>query len=235
MKGKSYLFLIAAAVAFGGFLFGFDAALISGTKQPMQVFWQLSDFALGWAMSIALIGTVIGALLGFIPADFFGRKTTLFWAGVLCFVSSMASSMVPDVNSFMFFRFIGGLGVGVCCYTAPKYIAEISPADMKWRLIALFQFNIIFGVVAAYIIIYMLTDMRDNGWRWMLRVEAVLPLIYAALVMIVPKSPHWLIVKKGAVAEARSILARIDPSAVDSTITAIQASRIKGSDSIKPK
>lgn len=235
MKGKSFLFFSTMAVAFGGFLFGFDTALISGVKQPIQVCWQLSDISLRWAMSMALIGAVFGALFSSIPANKFGRKTTLFWTGTLCFVSALGSALSQDVNSFMFFRFISGFGLGICCFTAPKYISEISPTGMKWRLIALFQFNIIFGVIVAYIIIYMLTDMRDNGWRWMFGVEAVPAFVYAIILLMVPRSPHWLIVKKNDLEKARAILARIDPSTVDSTISAIQESRIMGSNSIRSK
>ncbi len=235
MKGRPYLFFSAIVAAFGGFLFGFDIAIISGAKQSVQVLWQLPDGNYGLAVTIALYATVLGAILGRIPADRYGRKTTLFWVGILCLVSALGSALTSGINAFIFFRFLGGLAIGACCVTAPKYISELAPIDMRGKLVALFQMNIIFGVVVAFIAIYMFTDMRDDGWRWMLGVEAIPAFVYAVLILLVPRSPRWLIVKKEDVGKAKEILTRIDPAMVDSNIAAIQESRLKKSKSIKSK
>ncbi len=224
IKGKSYLFLSSIVAALGGFLFGFDTAVISGAEQFIQNLWQLSDVSHGLAVAIALYGTVIGAMLGGIPADKFGRKVTLIWVGVLYFVSALGSALAPEIYSFMFFRFIGGLGVGASSVAAPMYISEIAPANMRGRLVALFQFNVVLGIVIAYVSNYLLADIGENAWRWMLGVEAIPALIYTIMVVFVPQSPRWLIVKKNAVQKARAILIKIDPTTADAALTAIQES-----------
>jgi MFS family permease len=224
MKGKSYLFLSSIVAALGGFLFGFDTAVISGAEQAIQVIWQLNDVSHGLAVAIALYGTVMGALLGGIPADKYGRKVTLFWVGVLYFISALGSALAPEIYSFMFFRFIGGLGVGASSVAAPMYISEIAPAKMRGRLVALFQFNVVLGIVVAYISNYFMTDIGENAWRWMLGVEAIPAFIYAVMVLFVPQSPRWLIVKKDDVEKARAILTKIDPATVETSLIAIHAS-----------
>ena len=233
MKGKSYLFLSSIVAALGGFLFGFDTAVISGAEQFIQNLWQLSDVSHGLAVAIALYGTVIGAMLGGIPADKYGRKITLIWVGVLYFVSALGSALAPEIYSFMFFRFIGGLGVGASSVAAPMYISEIAPANMRGRLVALFQFNVVLGIVIAYVSNYFLADIGESAWRWMLGVEAIPALIYTIMVFFVPQSPRWLIVKKDAVEKARAILMKIDPSTVEAAITAIQASHLSKAGTVK--
>ncbi len=233
MKGKSYLFLSSIVAALGGFLFGFDTAVISGAEQFIQNLWQLDDVSHGMAVAIALYGTVIGAMLGGIPADKFGRKVTLFWVGVLYFVSALGSALAPEIYSFMVFRFIGGLGVGASSVAAPMYISEIAPANMRGRLVALFQFNVVLGIVIAYISNYFLADIGENAWRWMLGVEAIPATIYTIMVFFVPQSPRWLIVKKEQVEKARAILTKIDPSTVESALVAIQASHMSKAEAAK--
>lgn len=233
MKGKSFLFLSSIVAALGGFLFGFDTAVISGAEQSIQVIWQLNDVSHGLAVAIALYGTVIGAMLGGIPADKFGRKVTLFWVGVLYFVSALGSALAPEIYSFMIFRFIGGLGVGASSVAAPMYISEISPAGMRGRLVALFQFNVVLGIVIAYISNYFLADIGENAWRWMLGVEAIPAILYTIMILFVPKSPRWLIVKKGDVQKARTILSRIDNGNIEESIIAIQASHMSKAEAIK--
>ncbi len=235
MKGKSFLFLSSIVAALGGFLFGFDTAVISGAEQAIQVLWQLDDVSHGLAVAIALYGTVIGALLGGIPADRYGRKVTLFWVGVLYLVSALGSALAPEIYSFMFFRFIGGLGVGASSVAAPMYISEISPAHMRGRLVALFQFNVVLGIVIAYISNYLLADIGENAWRWMLGVEAIPALIYSAMVLMVPQSPRWLIVKRDDVEKARAILMKIDPTTVEEAIVAIQESHQRKADVSKSR
>jgi len=235
MKGKSYLFLSSIVAALGGFLFGFDTAVISGAEQFIQNLWQLDDVSHGLAVAIALYGTVIGAMLGGIPADKFGRKVTLIWVGILYFVSALGSALAPEIYSFMIFRFIGGLGVGASSVAAPMYISEIAPANMRGRLVALFQFNVVLGIVIAYISNYFLADIGENAWRWMLGVEAIPATIYTIMVFFVPQSPRWLIVKKEQVEKARAILTKIDPSTVESALVAIKASHMSKTEAAKSR
>lgn len=222
MSNRSFVFLISLVAAMGGFLFGFDTAVISGAEQRIQKLWELSDFYHGLAVAIALYGTVIGALFGGIPSDRLGRKWTLLWVGVFYFVSAVGSSLAPDVYTFMFFRFIGGLGVGASSIAAPLYISEISPAKSRGKLVALFQFNVVFGILIAYVSNYFIGGEGPNDWRWMLGVEAFPALLFTIMVPFIPRSPRWLLVKKGDEKEARDILSRVDPENVDVAIRSIQ-------------
>lgn len=223
MKNSKILFW-SVTVALGGFLFGFDTAVISGAEQAIQQVWDLSVFEHGLTVSIALIGTVIGALFGGIPSDAFGRKNTLFWIGVLYLASALGSALAVDWYSFLFFRFIGGLGVGASSVAAPMYISEIAPAKSRGRMVAMFQFNIVLGILIAYLSNYLLQNVGEMPWRWMLGVEAIPAAIFVGLVLMVPKSPRWLIVKRGAIEEARSVLFQINPATADTELEAIIAS-----------
>lgn len=219
MKKTLYLYTIVAAL--GGFLFGFDTAVISGAEKAIQRLWDLGDWQHGFTVSIALIGTVIGALLGGIPADALGRKKTLFWIAVLYTASAIGSALATDWHLFLFFRLIGGLGVGASSVAAPMYISEISPANQRGRMVALFQFNIVLGILIAYFSNYLLEGGGPNAWRWMLGVETVPAFAFLVLVLFIPRSPRWLIVKKGLIDEARAVLRKIDPSTVEEQISAI--------------
>lgn len=188
----------AITVALAGFLFGFDTVVISGANQPIKDLWNTSPLFHGtFIMSMALWGTVIGALLGGIPCDKFGRKKTLFWIGIIYLVSAIGSAFAPDPYTFSFFRFVGGIGVGASSVAAPIYISEISSSENRGSLGALYQFNIVFGIFIAFISNYLLKGLGgENDWRWMLGVEAIPALAYSLMVLRVPKSPRWLIVKK---------------------------------------
>ncbi len=211
--------MVSITAALGGFLFGFDTAVISGAERDIQEVWKLSDWAHGLAIASALYGTVIGALFGGIPADRFGRKKSLLWIGVLYFVSAFGSAMAWDVNSFTLFRFIGGLGVGASSVVAPMYISEIAPAKNRGLLVALYQFNIVFGIVIAYISNYLIgTAELASEWRWMLGVEAIPAFIYSIMIFRIPESPRWMIAKLGKEEEARAILAKTDPEGVEEAI-----------------
>lgn len=223
MKNRKILFW-SVTVALGGFLFGFDTAVISGAEQAIQKVWHLSVFEHGLTVSIALIGTVIGALLGGIPSDRIGRKNTLFWIGVLYLMSALGSALATDWYSFLFFRFIGGLGVGASSVAAPMYISEIAPKDERGKMVAMFQFNIVLGILIAYLSNYLLQDMGAASWRWMLGVEALPAAMFVGLVLLVPKSPRWLVVKKGAIEEARAVLNIINPLTAEAELKAIIAS-----------
>ncbi|RED98427.1 sugar porter family MFS transporter [Marinoscillum furvescens] len=192
-SNKSVLASIAAALS--GFLFGFDTVVISGANLPIKELWQTSDWFHGtFIMSMALWGTVVGALLAGIPTNKLGRKTTLVWIGVFYFVSALGSALAPDPYSFSLFRFIGGLGVGVSSIAAPTYISEISAAHNRGRLGILYQFNIVFGILIAYVSNYLLEGVGGEAdWRYMLGIEALPALVYTVLVMRVPQSPRWLL------------------------------------------
>lgn len=215
-------------VALGGFLFGFDTAVISGAEGAIQKLWHLSDAMTGSMVASALWGTILGALLGGIPADRFGRKRTLFWIAVLYFVSALGSALAQDVWQLMFFRFIGGLGVGASSVVAPMYISEISPAEQRGRLTALFQFNIVLGILIAYLSNYLLAGSGDNNWRWMLGVEAFPAMAFLIMIGMVPRSPRWLVVKKGQVEEALKVLKIINPATAEASLKAIQESHVEG-------
>jgi len=219
MKINSYVLFLSLIAALGGFLFGFDTAVISGAERQIQELWSLSDWSHGLAIAIALYGTVIGALFGGIPADKYGRKKSLIWIGILFFISAVGSAVAPEIYSFMAFRFIGGLGVGASSVVAPMYISEISPAKNRGQLVALYQFNLVFGILMAYLSNYLIDlNIEESSWRWMLGMEAIPALIYTLLVMRVPQSPRWLIAKKGDFENAEKILKRTDPEGVEEAV-----------------
>lgn len=219
MSSKNYAFFVSLTAALGGFLFGFDTAVISGAERAIQEVWQLSDWTHGLAIASALYGTVIGALFGGVPANRFGRKTSLLWIGLFYFISAVGSGLAWDVSSFTFFRFLGGLGVGASSVVAPMYISEIAPAKNRGLLVALYQFNIVFGIVMAYVSNFLIgTAELPEGWRWMLGVEAIPAMIYSVMIFSIPESPRWLIAKFNDQAKAREILSRTDPSGVDEAI-----------------
>lgn len=213
----------SVTVALGGFLFGFETAVISGAEQAIQRLWSLSDAMTGQMVAMALYGTIVGAVFGGIPADTIGRKRTLFWIAVLYTVSAIGSALAPEIYSLMFFRFLGGLGVGASSVAAPMYISEIAPADKRGRLAALFQFNIVLGILIAYLSNYLIGSAENGGWRLMLGVLTVPSLLFLGLILMVPESPRWLIVKKGRVEEARRTLEIINPATAESSLAAIRA------------
>jgi sugar porter (SP) family MFS transporter len=207
---KILLWSITAALA--GFLFGFDTVVISGADKQLQALWGTSDgFHGSVVMAMALWGTVIGALFGGIPTNRIGRKNTLIWIGIFYFVSAVGSAMVNDPYTFAFFRFIGGLGVGASTIAAPAYVSEIAPAKDRGRLVALYQFNIVLGILIAFLSNYLLRNVGENAWRWMIGVEAIPAFLYTILIFTVPKSPRWLI-SKNRNEEAKKVLEIINPS-----------------------
>jgi len=219
------LLLWSIVVALGGFLFGFDVAVISGAEQDIKRVWELSEVLHGIAIGVALYGTVIGALSGGIPATKWGRKKTLLWIGILYLVSALGSAIAPGVYVFMLFRLLGGFAIGASSVVAPMYISEIAPAKNRGKLVATFQFNIVFGILIAYLSNYLLQGVGgNNSWRLMLGVVAIPALIYSILVFFVPESPRWLIVHKGDYNTARKILAVSDPVGVDEALEALRKS-----------
>ncbi len=192
MKNKTALWTFTAALA--GFLFGFDTVVISGANQPIKELWSLSPLFHGtFIMSMALWGTVIGALFGGGPSQRYGRKPTLVAIGILYFISAVGSGLAPNAVSFSFFRFIGGLAVGASSVAAPAFISEIATAAKRGRLVAQYQFNIVLGIFIAFLSNYLIAQIGGtHDWRWMLGVEAIPALVYILLVLKVPESPRWL-------------------------------------------
>jgi len=217
-------------VALAGFLFGFDTIVISGADQAIQKLWNTSEWFHGtFIMSMALWGTVVGALFGGLPCDQFGRKKTLFWIGILYLISALGSGLATNPYLFSIFRFIGGLGVGASSVAAPIYISEIAPANKRGRLVATYQFNIVFGIFIAFFSNYLIGQVVETqAWRWMLAIEAIPAAIYCIMVLGVPNSPRWLLLKGGDETKARQLLSQLNPSIpIDEQIKAIKASVIK--------
>jgi len=224
---KNQLRIWSLTVALAGFLFGFDTAVISGADQPIQKLWETSGaFHSFFIMSMALWGTVIGALFGGWPTDKLGRKKTLFWIGVLYLLSAVGSSLAWDPFSFSFFRFIGGLGVGASSVAAPTYISEIAPSNDRGKLVGLYQFNIVFGILVAFLTNFLIGEWAGTGsWRLMLGIESLPAVLYILYVTRVPYSPRWLILHKDSDSEARTVLSLIEPpSRIDSKIEEIRNS-----------
>jgi sugar porter (SP) family MFS transporter len=228
--GRKSVFVWSLVIALGGFLFGFDTAVISGAEQAIQRYWGLTALQHGLTVSIALIGTVIGALTGAIPTDRYGRKKTLYGIAALYLLSSLGTSLSVNWYSFLFFRLIGGFGVGASSVVAPIYISEISPPGRRGKLVGLFQFNVVFGIVVSYLSNYLIGLTGGSSWRLMLGIQAVPSALFLVLLRWVPESPRWLILRKGRVEEARKVFQAIDPATADAVVADIQLSNaeVKG-------
>lgn len=212
-RAISRLFLWSLVSALAGFLFGFDTVVISGAEKTIQALWGLSPAMHGLAMGAALWGTVLGSLVGSWPTDRFGRKRTLLWIGVLFIVGSVWSAFANDVYGFMMARFLGGIAIGVSTVAAPLYISEISPPESRGRLAGMFQFNIVFGILVAFVSNSVLAGMGDSAWRWMLGIMAVPSLLYTLACFMIPESPRWLLSRRGDRAGGLAVLKLISPSA----------------------
>ena len=211
----------AITAALAGFLFGFDVVVISGADKKLQLLWNSSDaFHGAVVMGMALWGTVIGAFFGGIPTNRWGRKKTLLTIGVLYALSAIGSALSNDPYVFAFFRFMGGLGVGASTIAAPAYISEIAPAKDRGRLVSLYQFNIVLGILVAFFSNYLLSGIGDNDWRWMLGVQAIPAIFYTLFVITIPESPRWLI-SQSRVEEAKKVMKIISPDQ-DSELLATQ-------------
>ncbi len=216
MNKKILLWSITAALA--GFLFGFDVVVISGADKKLQAIWESSDSFHGWVvMGAALWGTVLGAIFGGIPTNKYGRKNTLIVIGVLFAVSAIGSALANDPWVFAFARFIGGIGVGASTIAAPAYISEIAPAKNRGRLVAMYQFNIVFGILIAFMSNYLLSGLGEDSWRWMVGVEAIPAILYILFALRVPKSPRWLLSQLKN-EEAHEVLKIINPEMLDNEI-----------------
>lgn len=227
MKNKKYVIYSTIVAALGGLLFGFDTAVISGTTAWLTKSFELSSFGLGFTVASALIGTVIGALFIGKPADKYGRRNVLFVIAVFYFISALGSAFAWDWYSFLTFRLLGGLAVGAASVVSPMYIAEISPAKYRGRLVAITQFNIVFGILLAFFSNYVISELNLGAleWRWMFAVEAVPAAAFFALLFKNPLSPRWLIIND-RIDEARLVLEKLgtDSGSIDEEIEAVKSS-----------
>lgn len=217
------LFTWSITAALAGFLFGFDTIVISGAEQKIESFWNLSPVLHGLCTSAALWGTVLGALLGGWPTERFGRRKTLIWIGLLYFISAVGSGIAPEKYFFMIARFMGGLGVGIATVASPLYISEISPANLRGRLAGMFQFNIVFGILVAFVSNFILGRYLNEhiAWRWMLGVEAVPAFLYFLMCLTIPESPRWLIVHAGQRDRGLDVFRKINPDMSDHNLEAL--------------
>jgi sugar porter (SP) family MFS transporter len=210
MKHKLYLYTFVAAL--GGLLFGFDTAVISGTIPFITKFFNLNDALLGYAVSSALIGCVIGAISVGKPGDLFGRRTMLKVMAVLFFVSAIGTGLANSLSIFVIFRIIGGLAVGGASVLSPMYISEISPAKTRGRFVATAQLAIVIGILTAFFSNYLLVETGENNWRFMFLAEGIPALAFFILLFFVSHSPRWL-VKMDRIDEAKSVIQSVNPEA----------------------
>ena len=207
MTLNAYLAKSTIVAALGGLLFGFDTAVIAGTTHALTEAYQLSPGSLGLTVAAALWGTILGALFAGIPADRYGRRDSLRITAVLYVISALGCAFAFGWYSLVFFRFLGGLGIGASSVLGPMYIAEIAPAKWRGRLVGFFQFNIVFGILLAYFSNYAigLAELGAAEWRWKLGVAAIPAALFLLMLFGIPRSPRWL-VKKRRVPEAREVL-----------------------------
>lgn len=214
--GLCYVYLIVLVATLGGLLFGYDTAVISGAIGFLQKHFNLDPaFQKGWVAASALIGCIMGAAVAGILGDWLGRKKVLFISAMLFLVSAIGTALPQDITTFIIFRIIGGVGVGAASMTSPMYIAEISPAPIRGRMVSINQFAIIFGMLVVYFVNYFIANSHGEvwniayGWRWMFGSEAVPALLLLLLLFAVPESPRWLI-KQNRTDQALKILAKIN-------------------------
>ncbi len=200
----------AIVASLGGLIFGFDTAVISGTTEALKRVFNLDDAGLGWTVGIALLGTILGALIAGKPADKYGRKAALFVIGVLYVLGALGTALTSDLIVFDIFRFLGGIGVGAASVCAPIYTAEVAPPAVRGRLVGLVQFNIVLGILLAYLSNYIIvtTLSADVAWRWMFGVMAVPAVIFLVLLAGVPETPRWLM-SVGRDAEGEAVARRL--------------------------
>ncbi len=224
---KKTLLFAAVVAALGGLLFGFDTAVISGTTSWLSTEFELSKFELGFTVASALIGTIIGALAIGKLSDKYGRRHVLFILALFYFVSAIGSGLAWDWHSFLFFRLIGGIGVGGASVVSPMYIAEISPAKLRGRLVAVAQLNIVLGMLLAYFSNYIINGLELGviEWRWMFGVEAIPAALFFIFLFYTPRSPRWLIANNH-VEEAKIVLDKCgtDSGNVEKAVEEIQKS-----------
>lgn len=206
---KSYTLFISFIVALGGFLLGFDSAVISGAVSGIRTYFEMSDWELGFSVGCVIFGAMAGNIVAGPMSDKFGRKKVLLITAMLFTVSALWSATATTYVSFVIARIIGGIGIGGAILIAPIYIAEIAPPKLRGSLVSLNQLNIVIGISVAYFSNYFLKDLEGESWRWMLGVEAIPAIIYFVALFAVPRSPRWLIQRLSLVKVAEKILIRI--------------------------
>jgi sugar porter (SP) family MFS transporter len=223
-KGKLFQSTVVAALA--GFIFGFDMVVISGADKPIQELWHTTPLFHGFfIMSMALWGTVIGSIFAGGPTEKYGRKKVLIWLGVMFIASAIGSALAQDPYTFSFFRLIGGIAIGVSSVAAPTYISEISNKNNRGKLVGMYQFNIVFGILIAYLSNYFLAGFGGaNDWRYMLAVLLIPSTVYTIMTMGLPESPRWLCSVANDEAAARKTLAIVGVENIDETINEIKVS-----------
>ncbi len=225
---KSYTIFISLVVALGGFLLGFDSAVISGAINGIRVYFSMTDWELGFSVGCVIFGAMAGNILAGPMADRFGRKQVLLVTAMLFTVSALWSALATTYLTFVVARIIGGIGIGGAILIAPIYIAEVAPPKLRGSLVSLNQLNIVIGISVAYFSNYFLKDVEGESWRWMLGVEAAPALVYFIALFAVPRSPRWLIQRRNMVALAEKILTRIGgDSYARSTVDEIQRGMAK--------
>jgi SP family arabinose:H+ symporter-like MFS transporter len=208
MKLNGYLLKSTVVAALGGLLFGFDTVVISGTTAALTRVYQLTSSSLGWTVASALLGTILGSMLAGIPGDKYGRRDSLRLMAVLYFLTAVGCAFAWNWTALVVFRFLGGLAIGGSSVLGPMYIAEIAPATWRGRLVGFFQFNVVAGILLAYLCNYIVGLQNfgiDTEWRWKLGIPAIPAVFFFLMLFTIPRSPRWL-VKKGRVDEARDVL-----------------------------
>jgi MFS transporter, SP family, arabinose:H+ symporter len=207
MKINGYLLRSTVVAALGGLLFGFDTAVIAGTTSGLTFAYHLTKGSLGTTVASALLGTIFGAMLAGIPGDRLGRRNSLRWTAILYLASAVGAALGWNWYALLVFRFIGGLGIGASSVLGPMYVAEVSPARLRGRLVGFFQFNVVFGILLAYLSNYLVSLANLGGleWRWQLGIAAFPSALFFLLLFTIPRSPRWL-AEKGRVEEAKAVL-----------------------------
>jgi sugar porter (SP) family MFS transporter len=232
-----YIVRVALIVALGGFLMGFDASVISGVVTFIEPEFKLSNIELGWAVASLTLTATLAMMVSGPLSDRFGRRVVLKWAAVLFSVSAVASALAPDYITLVAARMLGGLGVGAALIIAPMYIAEISPPDIRGRMVSFNQLNIVIGISVAFFSNYLILRLGQSDlswvqslrldewtWRWMLGVEALPAIIYFMALFTVPESPRWLVMR-GEMDEALTVMKRASGKAIaEKEMDAIQES-----------
>jgi len=210
MKLNKYLIKSTVVAALGGLLFGFDTAVIAGTTHGLSEQYHLSPGLLGMTVAIALWGAIVGAMSAGIPGERFGRRNSLRVLALLYLVSALGCAFAWGWYPLVFFRFLGGLGIGGSSVLGPMYIAEIAPAKWRGRLVGFFQFNVVFGILLAYFSNYLIALLHFGAleWRWKLGIAAIPAALFFVMLYGIPQSPRWL-VEKRRVEEARDVLQKI--------------------------
>ena len=222
---NSSLLKSTVVAALGGLLFGFDTAVIAGATEALTTLYHLSPWSLGVTVTSALVGTIIGSMTAGIPGDAYGRRDSLRVMAVLYVISALGCAFAWNWSALVFFRFIGGLGIGGSSVLGPMYIAEIGPAKMRGRLVGFFQFNVVFGILLAYLSNYIVGTMQLGAaeWRWKLGISALPALLFMAMLFGIPRSPRWL-ASKGRTEEARDVLRLIGEKDYEQELQEIVAS-----------